>query len=435
MKPAADATPESPLPLNPTLERTLATAFLENVPDHLFFKDLESRFIAVSRSKAKGHGLEPKDLVGRTEDEFFAAEHAQWARVDEENIVSTGQPIVRKLERLTWADGHQTWALTSKLPLRDEMGEIIGTMGLSQDVTEDQEMKQRLEKAKRELVDTSRTAGMAEVATGVLHNVGNVLTSLNVSASVIASNLRQSKAESLAKLATLLAEHSDDLGGFLATGPKGRRVPEFLESLAKNAQQERDLLLKEIASLQANIDHIKDIVTMQQAYATTMGVVEPLEPVALMEDAIRMNAAALVRHDVAVVRDFQTTPRVLAEKGKVLQILVNLIRNAKYAADDGGRAEKIVTLRVEMNAAGRVSLVVQDNGVGIAPENLTKIFNHGFTTRAYGHGFGLHSSLAAAEDMKGKLYAQSEGIGHGATFTLELPVASEGAIPAPATAA
>lgn len=162
---------------------------------------------------------------------------------------------------------------------------------------------------------------------------------------------------------------------------------------------------------------------MQQAYATMISVVESLDPTVLMEDALRMNAGALVRHEVRVVRDFQVATPVTAEKSKVLQILVNLIRNAKYACDEGGLLDKVVTLRVAPGAAGRVQLIVIDNGAGILAENLTRIFGHGFTTRLSGHGFGLHSSLMAAKELKGTLTVHSDGPGTGATFTLDLPEA------------
>ncbi len=408
----------------PPLDRTLVAAFLENVPDLVYFKDRESRFIAVSRSKAQRHGLEPEHLVGKSDADFFSEQHAQWALADEESIINTGEPVIGKLERIVWPDGRESWATSSKLPLHDTDGQIIGTFGLSKDVTAAHQMKHDLEKTKREVLDASRMAGMAEVATGVLHNVGNVLTSLNVSANVIATSLHQSKAETLGKVSALLNEHTDDLASFITSDPKGRRIPDFIESLAQHSIEERDRLLQEITSLQANIDHIKEIVTMQQAYATMVGVVEPLDPATLMEDALRMNAGALVRHDVGCVREFHPVPPVLAEKAKVLQILINLIRNAKYAADEGRFADKIIRLRVEPgDEIDRVRLIVQDNGVGISPENLARIFTHGFTTRKDGHGFGLHSSITVAREMKGSLTAHSDGVGHGATFTLELPAA------------
>jgi PAS domain S-box-containing protein len=427
MNPATD--PTAPATPDPLLDRVLVRAFLEGVPDLVYFKDRESRFLAVSRSKARRHGAEPHELVGKTDADLFAHAHAQWARVDEENILSTGTPVVGKTEKITWPDGRETWARTTKLPLRDAAGEIIGTFGISEDVTATHAIELALEQTRRSLVDASRAAGMAEVATGVLHNVGNVLTSVNVATGVLATGLHQSKADSLARLAALLEEHAGDLAAFLTTDPKGRRVPELLAGLAAHAVAERDRLLAEIESLQKNIEHIKEIVAMQQAYATMVGVVEPLEPAALMDDAVRMNRGALVRHEVRVVRAFAAVPPVLGERAKVLQILVNLIRNAKYATDEAGGADKLITLRIEPGRDGHARLIVQDNGVGIPAENLEKIFQHGFTTRSGGHGFGLHSSAAAAADMHGSLTAHSDGPGRGATFTLELPLAPAGAIP------
>lgn len=403
------------------LDSTLVRAFLENVPDFVYFKDRDSRFIAVSDSKAARHKRSPEDMIGRSDADFFMPEHAQRSRADEEGIMATGEAILNKRERTAFLDGSIKWSEVTKLPLRDTDGTIIGILGLTTDITHSEETKAKLEQTHKNLLDASRRAGMAEVATGVLHNVGNVLTSLNVSASVIAASLHQSKAGSLLKVAELLGEHSTDIGNFVANDPKGRRIPEFMESLARHSLQERDRLLQELASLQQNIDHIKEIVSMQQSYATMIGVSEPLDPVVLMEDSMRMNAGALVRHDVRVERNYQATPRVIAEKSKVLQILINLIRNAKYAADEGRRSDKAVTLRIEAGEPGRVRLIVQDNGVGIPPENLAKIFNHGFTTRAGGHGFGLHSSVVVAREMKGTLTASSEGLGCGATFTLDLP--------------
>jgi PAS domain S-box-containing protein len=415
-------------------KRTLVNAFLENVPDAVYFKDRQFRFIAVSKSKAARHGFaNPADLVGKSDADLFAGAHVANAREDEAAIMATGVPLLGKVEKLNWTDGHVTWARTTKLPLRDEAGRIVGTFGISEDITAAKATEESLEKANKDLIDASRLAGMAEVATGVLHNVGNVLNSLNVSASVIAGGLRQSKVEPLARVAAMLHVHGGDLASYLCEDPKGKLVPEFLRSLSIHLSEERTRLLHEVDSLQRNVEHIKEIVSMQQAYATMIGVVEDLAPVDLLEDSLRMNAAALVRHDVRVVRDFAPAPAIRAERGKVLQILINLIRNAKYAVDSGPAAEKILTLRIAPHPAGRVTIVVEDNGSGIAPENLGRIFSRGFTTRADGHGFGLNSSALAAKEMGGSLTAASAGLGGGAAFTLELPAAATADLaPAPA---
>lgn len=325
--------------------------------------------------------------------------------------------------RVVQPGGDIRWIMNRGFRIRDAAGQVIRLTGIATDITDHKLAQAALAKAHQELITTSRLAGMAEVATGVLHNVGNVLNSLNVSASVIAAHVRQSKAATFEKLAVLLAQHQDDLAGFLTADPKGRRVPELLQALARHSVEERDRLLREIASLQENVDHIKQIVTMQQGYATAIGHVELLDPADLMDEALRLNGDSLTRHCVRIVREFAAVPPILVEKAKVLQILINLIRNAKDACGGSPAPEKIVTLGLGIGPGGSVRLFVRDNGSGIQPENLTRIFAHGFTTKATGHGFGLHSAAIAAKAMKGSLSAHSEGPGQGATFILELPVA------------
>ncbi len=199
-------------------------------------------------------------------------------------------------------------------------------------------------------------------------------------------------------------------------------MPGDLVGLAAQLAQEQSEILKELQSLGSNIEHIKEIVAMQQNYSKISGLAESLSVVDMVEDAIRMNNAALVRHDVQVVREYSETPQVLVEKHKVLQILVNLIRNSKYALDESGRPDRQVTVRVAKNGADFVRISIIDNGVGIPSQNLTRVFEHGFTTRRDGHGFGLHSGALAAKELGGTLTAFSDGLGTGATFVLELPV-------------
>lgn len=416
-KPAASAqAAESPL------DRTLVTAFLDHIPDFVYFKDRESRFIAVSRSKLHRNGLkDAREIVGKTDFDFFSAEAALRTKTDEAEVMRTGVPIEDRLEHVKWGDGRETWSLSNKMPLRDGQGAIIGTFGITRDITASKAMEAALEHSRRELTDASRRAGMAEIATGVLHNVGNVLTSLNVSTGVIAAGLRQSKTDSLARVAGLLRECHVVSAARPGDDSREKLIPEFIGSLARHFDEERTRLIREIESLQRNVDHIKEIVSMQQTYASVVGAIEPVDPAGLMEDALRMTSAALARHHVHVIREFDATRPVLAERGKVLQILVNLIGNANHAAQNGSEPERIVTLRVAPGATGRIQLSVADNGVGIPAENLDRIFNHGFTTKATGHGFGLHSAANAAREMKGRLTACSGGLEQGAIFTLDLP--------------
>ncbi|HVW21088.1 MAG TPA: CHASE sensor domain-containing protein [Opitutaceae bacterium] len=288
------------------------------------------------------------------------------------------------------------------------------TLQLQAEITE----RERLH---RQLLDASRQAGMAEVATGVLHNVGNVLNSVNVSATLVTNQVRRSKAAHLDRLAAMLREKSGHLAEFLTADPKGRRIPEFLDHLAADLGRERTEIADELEQLRKNIEHIKQIVSMQQSYAKVCGVTEAVPASELVEDALRLNAGALARHGVEVVRDYGAPCTVTVERHKVLQILVNLIRNAKYACDESQSSRRELRLRIEAAGLG-VRIAVIDNGVGIPAENLTRIFNHGFTTRKAGHGFGLHSGAIVAKELGGFLRAESAGPGLGAVFTLELPL-------------
>jgi signal transduction histidine kinase len=296
---------------------------------------------------------------------------------------------------------------------------------LQREIAERERAENKLADAHRQLVETSRQAGMAEVATGVLHNVGNVLNSVNVSATLVSDRVRQSKADNLLKASTLLREHAENLEDFLAHDPRARLLIEYLPNLGTHLNEERAEMLNELELLTKNLDHIKDIVAMQQSYARVAGVIEPVSLASLTEDALQMNAAALVRHSVHVVRNYADVPPVAVDKHKVLQILVNLVRNAKYAMDEQGRENKELEILIRPEGEERVRISVKDNGTGISSENLVRIFSHGFTTKADGHGFGLHSSALVARELGGSLWAESDGPGTGATFIVELPVATK----------
>ena len=295
---------------------------------------------------------------------------------------------------------------------------------LASALTSRSRVERELAESTRRLLETSRHAGMAEIATGVLHNVGNVLNSVNVSATLLADRLRRSKISSLDKVVQLLAQHEGDLGVFLTQDAKGRQLPEFLKSLAQHLNTEQAALIKEAQALMKNVEHIKEIVSMQQSYSKLGGLVEPVPPILLVEDALRIKTPALARHRIDIVRQFSEAPPALVDKHKTLQILINLISNAKHAVNHSDVEERRITIRILSIPNDRVRIAVEDTGVGIPPENLSKIFQYGFTTKKEGHGFGLHSAANAAREMGGSLTAASEGHARGATFTLELPAAN-----------
>ncbi len=297
----------------------------------------------------------------------------------------------------------------------DDAGSPACVIGACSDVTE----RNRLQ---NKLVETSRLAGMADVATGVLHNVGNVLNSVNVSGQLVAEKVKNSRVTGLAKANALIEQHADDLAMFITGDEKGKLLPDYLRGLSTQLHAERDFVLEEIGGLMESVEHIKQIVSMQQSFASTSGVTMPVSLTDLVEDALKTNDASFLKHDVELLREYEELPQVTTDRHKVLQILVNLIGNAKQALAASHSNEKRLTLRVVRSCEDRVAVEVEDNGVGISSKDLSRIFQHGFTTKKHGHGFGLHSSALAAKELGGTLSVRSEGLGQGATFKLELPL-------------
>lgn len=303
-----------------------------------------------------------------------------------------------------------------------ELRVLERTRELEEQVKAKEEANARLAEAQQRLMELSRQAGMAEVATGVLHNVGNVLNSVNVSASMVAGKVRESRVANLVVLARMLEEHSGDLPGFLTNDPKGQRVVPYLSKLGSHLQEERQATLREVELLTENVGHIKEIVARQQSYAKASGVIEVVPLADLVEDALRIVQTGMERHEIRMEREYEAVPPIAVDKHGVLQILLNLLRNAKQAIKESDNPERRILIRINRWDDDRIRVSVGDTGVGLPPENLTRIFSHGFTTRRDGHGFGLHSGANTARQMGGSLWAESDGPGLGATFTLELPL-------------
>ena len=431
-------------------QRDLLATLMDNLPDSIFFKDLQSRLVQLSRSEAEslfhvslsrhraafpGAALPPhlqsveafrEYAIGKSDADFYGAEEAAEFAKSEQEVLRTGQPMIEKSEIVGMhPDGYADWHLSTKCPWRDRDGRIIGTFGTSKNISKLKQAEKTIEEVHKKLVDASRLAGMAEIATNVLHNVGNILNSVNVSVGMLSAQLRASKLKGLARAVGLMDEHADDLGEFLVHDARGKLLPLYLRELAQTLESEQGTMAEELGQLAKSVDHIKEVVATQQSHAGAPRIVESVRWNELVEDALRMNVSALERHKVQIVKDFDDLPMLLLDRHRLLQILVNLIGNSKQALGGQDLAQPTITLgaRLVVSEHGQLlRITVADNGEGIAPENLTRIFAHGFTTRTTGHGFGLHSCVLAAQEMGGSLAAYSPGTGQGAIFTLDIPV-------------
>lgn len=400
------------------------TAILEATPDVVISADPNGHVFYLNHAGRQLLGLgDGHDISGLKTIDF----HPEWAR---EMVSKIGLPAA--LEHGSWAgetaifnrDGQEVHVSQVLIAHKSSDGKVEYLSSVMRDMTERRQAEEALHESQQKLLETSRLAGMAEVATGVLHNVGNVLNSVNVSASLVIEKLRRSKAPKLAQAAALLTGQNGNLAEYLTKDPNGQKLPGYLAKLGEFFVAENAELLEEADQLGRNIEHIKEVVAMQQSYAKVSGVFENLPPDRLVEDAIAMNASAFQRHGVVLERQFSPVPLVRVDRHKVLQILINLLRNAKYALGESKRSDKRITVSIFAGNEQSAHIAVADNGIGISPENLTRVFAHGFTTKKEGHGFGLHSGALAARAMGGSLFVASAGVGQGATFTLELPLAS-----------
>jgi signal transduction histidine kinase len=284
-----------------------------------------------------------------------------------------------------------------------------------------EERTRELRHAQAQLVDTARSAGMAEVATNVLHNVGNVLTSAVINVQVLTQTVSASRMPRVKQVSSMFEAHQGALTDFLTRDPRGTQLPRYLSSLADELLREHATLREGLEAMNKHVEHVRAIVHVQQTYARSTLVTEECDLSRLVEDALSIQMSALKRHGVHIVQELSPLPVVRVDKHKVLQILINLISNAKNAMSSVPIGQRHLHVRLDaVDNMARIQVV--DNGMGIAPELRERLFTQGFTTREGGHGLGLHSSSLAARMLGGQLTLESEGLGRGATATLTLPL-------------
>ncbi|WNG36971.1 PAS domain S-box protein [Archangium violaceum] len=415
-----------------SLERTLRelrdsesrlNSILESTDDIVVSVDREGR-VLTANSAAKlayqraGIAIDPGLSLFHHE---TPERRAEW----EARLAQVLQGKRLRIEQLYGEEGARIVMDVSLHPIVAVDGRVVGVTLFGHDVTARREAETRLGEMHRTLVDVSRQAGMAEVATGVLHNVGNTLNSVNISTSLVTERLRKSRISGLAKATQLLREHLSDIPSFFAQDPQGQKLPAYLIALSDQLQEERDGMIQEMHALGESLEHIKSIVSMQQKHARAAGAVEQISVPQLITEALRLHAVSFERLGIRVECHYDEVPPIYVDRHKLLQILINLMGNARHALVASPKQDKRLGIYVRCSPAGELQIEVADNGVGIAPENLGRMFTQGFTTKKTGHGFGLHISALAAAEMKGRLTCSSPGLGQGATFTLELPMATQ----------
>jgi len=295
--------------------------------------------------------------------------------------------------------------------------------GIAMDITKRKIAEEEIAVLQKQLVTSARRAGMADVATSILHNVGNVLNSVNVSINLINEYINQSDIIKLITAERMLVEHENDIATFISTDIKGKLIPKYLLKYTEKIQSHYDEVKVELKNLTEQISHIKAITEMQRSLSGVSGLMEKVYIAESIDTALKMCDTDSESNEITIKKNFNEAPFILTDNSKLIQILVNLIHNAKDALSENKNVlKKEIEISIIKNTSEFLMITVRDNGIGIEKENLIKIFSFGFTTKPSGHGFGLHSSALAAKELGGKLEAKSAGLGMGTTFELTLPL-------------
>jgi PAS domain S-box-containing protein len=399
--------------------------------ERLFLELLESVYDAVLITTADGRVIKTN---GRAKD-FFHFTRLEFLRCNILDLISGASPDLLpstaeylQSQRHVLIEAYCVRRDGSFFPAEITVNTIH--IGLTQhlcffirNITVRKETEEALAKAQSDLVTAAHSAGMAEIATGVLHDVGNILNSVNVSSEMILKQLSAGTVNAFEKVDAMMAEQTD-VADFLSNDPKGQKVPQLISGLVKRLGKEWEELRDETRGLSDKIEMIKNVIHTQQSYAKAGLHMEPCSLPRLLEDALSIQAATLSKHAIHVERLFAPVPVVQAQRTKLIHILTNLIRNALDAMRDNGERQRELTLAIGHDDKD-VYIRIKDSGSGISEENLTKIFTHGFTTKQDGHGFGLHSCANFMTEMGGRIAVASDGPEQGSAFTLYLPISRD----------
>lgn len=401
-------------------------AVLENIGEGILVLDKNGQIESLNPAAEK--------IFATTEKEAVGTNSAMFIKLDENDHGGNQHHDESRQVLFTTSDSHQPRESTghradgSSFPMEFvvssmELGDKKMHVCIVRDITARKEAEATLADAQSQLVDAAHKSGMADMATGVLHNIGNILNSVNLAGEEIMRISSNSKISGLMKANELL-ENQENMAEFFANDDRGKKLPGYFMKMGKVLEGEISSINQEARDLIEKTTMMKEVISTQQAYAHSGFHNEQLSINELIEDALKIQIASLQKWGVKLNKQFGDIPACLGQKSKLLQVITNLIKNAKEAMSNNDQFNKPKEMTIETGVIEDkfAYIKVVDNGCGISQSQLSKIFSHGFTTKETGHGFGLHTSANAMTEMHGSLKVDSDGVEKGASFTLTIPL-------------
>lgn len=316
-------------------------------------------------------------------------------------------------------NAEKCWYHHRLVPL-EALGNTDEIMMISTDISTRKQAEKELKRVQEKLIERAHRAGMADVADGTLHNIGNILNTVNTCSHLIEEQLNQKGLRSLEKANELLRQNKDNLDEFILKDPKGRKLFQYYLEVEKVLKSEKTAMEENISRLKNSIAAITDIISTQQAYAVKGGNLDRVNLKNVVEAALVMQSESIRNNHIDVKKQLDEVPDMYLQKGKLLHIFINLLRNAKDALLNNPEDQRYILLKLQRKEEG-VEFQIEDNGNGISEMDLERIFGHGFTTKPDGHGFGLYSCKTYMREMGGQIHAESSGRGSGSRFSLIFP--------------
>lgn len=396
----------------------LLNTLINIMPDFIYIKDTNSRIIVGNKKLSDVWNLNsPEELIGKTDTDFYPPELGKKFIADDLKIISSREPLINKFEEGLDKEGNKIFVTTTKIPIINSKNEVIGIAGIGRDITD---LTMAQQKVKEREVQLANESGKAEVIADVLHNIGNVLNSINVSVKELQINIRDSKIIGLSKAAELLQKNSNNLADFLTNDEKGKILPDYLIRVASKITEEQKNMFSEVKQLEKRIEIITHILELQQN-VTKPSQYTKIEPLAdIVNTAVEILQPKLTNRGISIEYCIKEDIAIKCIRSKTIHLFVNLIKNSIEALEPRDIAYK--EIKIEASVKDNAYLIsLSDNGIGIDENNLTSIFNHGFTTKKNGFGFGLHSCSTTIQEIHGKISAESGGPGKGCTINILIP--------------
>ncbi len=390
------------------------SSFLLNSPDYIFI--INHDFI-IQYANRSGAGYFTENMIGNDAFSFLPPKYHDQFRKAFIQTFETGSSDIIEVN-MVLPNGEPKWIENRFAAIRDDKT-ISEIMLIATDISIRKTTEENFKTAQKELLAQAHLAGMAEIATEILHNVGNSLNSLKVSAQLIQEVVRHSVVDGLKNANQLLDEHADNLNDFFSHNPKGKKLLQYYHTLEKKFEEDNNKIASHLSRLFDKVQEITNVVAAQQDYADAPSLLEELDASVIIDNALVIESEIMEESDISVKKEYSDVPKIVAQKTKFLHILVNIFKNARNAMAKS--ISKKLSVCVDCNDR-TIFIRVKDTGMGIPQKDITKIFAYGYTTLKEGLGFGLHNCANYMTEMGGKIWAESDGKGEGATFVLEFPI-------------